>query len=547
MLSKLRIGPKLLLAPGAVLLLLIIVAGGAYYAMVRQNDSLGVIVEQRAGRLRETAALVQSAQRAHSDVYQLLAWLGASFAEPRLAQLLTVIERDQQETGRRLQQLARASAGCAVEQRLVEQAGAAYALYLKAVADVIELARSDASTSASAMSKAERAFDTVAARLAELAAHEQRLSEQAARRASGEFAIISTALLLAVLLSVALSLAISMLVRRALLREVNDIGEAAIDLASGKLLVPQRDYGVDEIAATSRMLDTGIRNLNTTLKGILDAARSIDQSSRQVALGSADLSHRAVAQATSLQHTASSVEELTAVLSQTASSAQAARQLTVDATSVASRGSDMLGRLLSTMGAIRGGACQASVLAERIDGIASEAGMLALNAACAAGRAGSEGADGAHFSALALEVRALAQQSALAAREIGVLMGYALADIDGGRASASEAGDSLAHMARQVDQVGDIIAAISHASVEQASGILEVSEAIVQMDQMTQQNSALVTQASHAAADLQRQAVDLARAVAGFNLDEAALLSLPPRSASSNGRRGHLRLAASRT
>ncbi|WP_426194148.1 methyl-accepting chemotaxis protein [Massilia sp. DWR3-1-1] len=546
MLSKLRIGPKLLLAPCAVLFLLIVVSCGAYYAMVRQNDSLGTIVEQRAVRLRDAAALVHSAQRAHTDVYQLLTWLGASFAEKRLAELLAVIDRDQADTGLRLRRLARDTAAGGVrgaELRMVEQAASAHAVYLKAVADVIDLARADASTSASAMSKAERAFDTVAARLAELSAYEQQLSEQAARRAAGDFATMSTLMPLAVLLSIALSLAITMAVRRALLREVTDIGDAAIDLASGNLLVPQRDYGVDEISATSRVLDTSIRNLNATLKGILASARSIDSASRQMAIGNADLSHRTLAQAHALLHTASSVEEIGAVLSRTASSAQAAARLTVDATSVASRGSDVVDHLLGTMGTIRHGARQASALADRIDGIASQAGMLALNAAVAAG---SVERDASTFAAVALEVRMLVQQSAQSAREIGELMRHAVADIDGGSASASEAGDSIAHMARQVGQVGDIIKSISHASVEQASGILEVSEAIVQMDQMTQQNSSLVTEAARAAADLQRQAVGLAKAVAGFNLDEAALLSLPPRGADGSGRKAHLRLASSR-
>lgn len=554
MLSKLRIGPKLLLAPGAVLFLLILVSCGAYYAMVRQNDSLGTIVEQRAARLRDTAALVNSAQRAHTDVYQLLTWLGASFSERRVKALASLIDSDQADTRRRLRQLAADTPAGSGERRLVDQAGAAHVLYLKAVADVIDLARADASTSASAMSKAELSFETVAARLAELSAHEQQLSEQAARRAAGDFATMSTLMPLVVALSIALSLAITMVVRRALLREVTDIGDAAIDLASGNLLVPQRDYGSDEISATSRVLDTSIRNLNTTLKGILDSARSIDSASRQVALGNADLSHRTVAQASSLQCTASSVEGLSAVLSQTASSAQAAHRLTSDASSAASHGSDVVGRLLGTMGSIRRGARRAGVIATRIDAIASQAGMMTLNAAVEAGQAGRQGKEGAdagngagNYAAVALEVRMLAQQTAVAAREIGDLMTRAVADIDGGSASASEAGDSIAHVARQVVRVRDIIDTISHASVEQASGIAEVSDAIVQMDQMTQQNSALVTEAARAATDLQRQAVDLAKAVAGFNLDEAALLSLPPRTPGASGRKPHLRLASSRT
>lgn len=373
MLSKLRIGPKLLLAPGAVLILLILVAAGAWYAMVRQNDSLSTIVEQRAVRLRDTAALVHSVQRAHTDVYQLLTWLGASFAERRLSVLQGVIDSDQQDSRRRLRQLAQDTRGSATESRLVEQAAGAHALYLKAVADVIELARADASTSASAMSKAERAFDTVAARLAELSAHEQLLSEQAARRAASDFAVMSALLPLAVALSSALSLALTFVVRRALLREVSDIGNAAIDLTSGNLLVPQRAYGADEISATSRVLDTGIRNLNATLKGILNASRAINGASRQMALS--------------------------------------------------------------------------------------------------------------------------------------------------------------------IDRV----------SKQQATVVDPAIEGIVPIDQLGHEKSAVVAEAARAASDLQRHAVDLAKAVAGFNLDEAALLPMAPRKATGNKRKSHLRLASSRS
>lgn len=551
MLSKLRIGPKLLLAPGAVLVLLILVSCCAYYAMVRQNDSLATIVDQRAVRLRDSAALVQSAQRAHTDAYQLLTWLGASFSEQRLAQLARRIERDQADTTQRLRRLAAATAGAGDERRLVEQASAAHRLYLRAVADVIELARADASTSASAMSKAERSFDIVAARLGELSGHEQRLSEQAAQRAAADFAAMSTLMPVLVALSILLSLAITMAVRRALLREVTAIGEAAIDLASGKLLVPQRDYGRDEICATSRVLDTSIRNLNATLKGILDSARSIDSASRQMAIGNADLSHRTVEQASSLQHTASSVEELTAILRHSAASVQVSRQLADGAATASARGSAAIGRLQGSLSTVGRGSRQAGLIAARIDGIARQAGMLALNAALDAGGGAGDGAggvpaDSGSFASVALELRVLAQQAALAAREIGELMALAASDIDSGIACASDADASLAQMVKALQQVSENIAAISHASDEQASGIEEVSQAIVQMDQMTQQNSALVTDAARAAADLQRQAVDLAKAVAGFHLDEAALLALPPRSPGGAARKTHLRLASSR-
>jgi len=539
MLSKLRIGPKLLLAPAAVLLLLILVAGSAYYAMLRQNASLETVVRERAVRLRDTAALVHSAQRSHSEVYQLLSWLGGSFAEKRIAGLSAVIALDQNETGKRLRQLRAAIAPRSVEARFVDEAAAAHLLYLKAVADVIELARADPSTSASAMVKAERAFATVAARLEALSNLEQQLSEQAARRAQADFATMSTLMPLLVGLSVLLSLAITFAVRRALLREVADIGAAARALASGELLVREHAYGDDEIAATSRLLDAGIRNLNGTLKTILASARSIDDRTRQVAIGNADLHQRAAAQGDCLRHTASSVEELTAVLGRTATSARAATRITASASQIAVRGGEGIERLQLAMRTVRRGAGQAGAIAARIDRIAREAGMLVANG-------------GGGLTDAAAQLRGMADQSAQAAREIADLMVVAVNDIDGSSSAAAQAGDSIAHMASAVRQVEQLIDAVGQASARQASGIAEVSEAIVQMDQMSQTNSAMVTAAARAAADLQRQALGLAKAVAGFHLDEAVKPPAPspvpavPAPVRRRVRAGHLWLASNR-
>jgi methyl-accepting chemotaxis protein len=424
-----------------------------------------------------------------------------------------------------------------VEGRFVDEAAAAHALYLKAVADVIELARADPSTSASAMVKAERAFATVAARLDALSKLEQQLSEQAARRAQADFATMSTVMPLLVGLSVVLSLAITIAVRRALLREVADIGAAAQALASGELLVREHAYGDDEIAATSRLLDSGIRNLNGTLKTILASARSIDDRTRQVAIGNADLHQRAAVQGDCLRHTASSVEELTAALGRTATSARAATRITASAAQIASRGSEGIERLQLAMRTVRRGAGQAGAIAARIDRIARDAGMLAVS--------------GGGLTEAAGQLRGMAEQSAQAAREIADLMVVAVNDIDGGSSAAAQAGDSIAHMASAVRQVEQLIDAVGQASARQASGIAEVSEAIVQMDQMSQTNSAMVTAAARAAADLQRQALGLAQAVAGFHLDEAvkppapalAPATAPPRR---RVRAGHLWLASDR-
>jgi methyl-accepting chemotaxis protein len=544
MLARLRIGPKLLLAPGVVLLLLILLSSGAYYAMVRQNQSLEVIVGQRAAHLRDTAELVAAAHHAHTEMYQLLTWIGASFSATRVEALIADIHRRHDAIERRLSNLTRVTDAGSAERRFIEQAETAHASYVKAILDVIELSQVDHSMSANAMSKAERGFDVVALRLRELSRLEQELSEQASNSAAADFKTISTLMPLVIALSIVLSLAITMAVRRALLREVTGIGDAAIDLASGNLMVRPRTYGKDEISDTSRVLDTSIRNLNATLKGILDAARSIDSASREMALGNASLSSRTEAQASSLQQTACSMEELSAVVCHTASSAQAANLLAENASSVALRGGDVVGKLLSTMESIKGSSGKVVELAGMIDNIANRTNILALNAAVEAARAGEHGRG---FAVVASEVRMLAQQSATAAREIRELIALAVAEIDGGSVSVAEAGHNMADIASSVQQVGDIVNQISQASAEQATGIFEVSQAIVQMDQITQQSSSLVTEAAAAAESLQRQAISLARAVAGFNLDEAALLPLPPSvRIGASGRKNHLRLASKR-
>ena len=550
MLGKLRIGPKLLLAPGAVLLLLIVLSCGAYLAMVRQNHSLESIVQQRAVHIRGASELVAEAHQAHTEIYQLLTWIGASFSPARVDALARDIHQRHRGIGVRFAALARVTDAGGAERRYLDQAQAAHALYVKAVLDVIELSQADQSMSANAMSKAERAFEAMALRLAELLLLERELSEQAQRGAAAEFKAMAIAMPLVVLASIGLSLAITVAVRRALLKEVGEIGDAAFDLASGKLTVKDRVYGRDEIADTSRALDTSIRNLNGTLRTILASARSIDNASREIARGNADLSKRTAAQADSLEQTASSVQELTATASKTASDALEANRLAASASSCALKGGDVVERLVSTMDTVKGSSRKVEEIAGVIDAIANQTNILALNAAVEAARAGEHGSG---FAVVAAEVRTLAQQSALAARDIRDLIVRSVAEIEGGAASAEAAGSSMAELANSVQEVGEMIHQISDASAGQVSGIHDVGDAILRMDEMTHQNSARVKEAAAAAEALQRQALSLARAVATFRLDEGAQQLPPPASAPPIGTRpvphvvrGHLRLASSR-
>jgi methyl-accepting chemotaxis protein len=522
MLSRLKIGPKLLLAPGVVLVLLVLLSSGAFYAMVRQNQSLETIVQQRAVHMRAASDLVATAQKAHAGIYQLLTWISGSFPHARTDPLIRDIHRQHAAIDTGFATLARLTRASSAERLYVDQAAAAHRRYVRAVLDVIELAQNDQSISANAMQKAEEAFLVVAQRLTELASLEQDLSEDASESAAGDFRLTAVLMPVVIVLSIALSLVITMAVRRALLTEIRGIGRAAIDLASGDLTVKDRVYGNDEIGETSRALDASIRNLNGTLRTILESARSIGSASRDIALGNANLNTRAGVRV-QLEQTASSMQELAATMNHTADSAQAANRLAESASSVAQMSSSVVDRLVNTMASVKGSSHRVVEIVGLIDSIANQTGTLALNAAVEAARAGEHGRE---FAAVASEVRSLARRASTAAREIRDLVAASVAEIEGDTAWAAEAESSMAHLADSVQQVGTIVSQISSVSAEQATGLSEVNQAIVQMDEMTQQNSYLVEEAATAARTLQEQALTLSRAVAAFRLDEA--VQLPP-------------------
>jgi HAMP domain-containing protein len=284
MLSRLRIGPKLLLAPALVLALLVASSGAAYWAMLRQNQSLDVIVSVRAARIREAGALVAEAQAAHANSYRLLTWISASVSARRIAALEADITHSHARLRARLAQLAARSAAASVQRRLLGQALAAHGLHAAAVREVIELAGGgDQSLAASAMIKAEQAFAREALWLAALAGHEQQGSEADARRAAADFTLLQRLLAALVALSVLLSLAVTLAVRRALLRDVHAIGRSARALASGNLTARTRADGADEIADTARTLEASILSLNGALRDIVNAARSVGSGARLVA------------------------------------------------------------------------------------------------------------------------------------------------------------------------------------------------------------------------------------------------------------------------
>jgi len=521
MLARLRIGPKLLLAPGAVLLLLVVLSCAAYYAMLRQNASLETIVGARAASMRAATTLAAQSQKAHADIYRLLSWMGGSFPLARTEPLRQEILAEHRRIGAGLDAL-RQNTATTDEGRHVEQAAVAHRRYARAVREVIEMAPLDGSIGANAMLKAEGAFALVAQRLNDLSALEESLSRQASNSAKGDFVLISALMPVLVLLAIALSLAITFAVRRYLLGEIGAITSAASDLASGDLTVRERDYGGDEIADSSRQLDASIRNLNGTLRTIVESARQIGAASRDIKLGSLSLGSRAVFRAGSLAGASGSMQDLALTVSLTGDDARAANRLAVSAADVAHQGGDVVERLVATLASSKRSAQRVADIVDQLDAAASDTGTLALNAALDAARTGAEAPEAGEMASVASEVRALARRVAASAREIRALVAQSVAEMDGGAAWAAQAATSMGRIASSVREVEGIVSRIGATSQGQSSNLQEVSGAIVRMDQVTRHNCSLVEQAAGAARTLQLQALALSRTMAGFRLEEGA-------------------------
>ena len=517
MLNKLRIGPKLLLAPVLILLLLILSSSGAWYGMVRQNASLENMVRVRITHLKAASDVAGDAKHVHGNMYQLLSWTNGSFAKARIDALEQQIKARHTAIGSQLAALRGTATGA--ERSLVDAAITALAAYRKAVLETMEMAQMDQSIATNSMLKAETQFVQLATQLAQLSALETTLSSQAHATASAEFRSLGWSMLLTVLLSILVSIVVTMLVRRAMLAEIRGIADAVQDLAAGKLIAGAAKQGNDEIADTSRVLDQTIANLNQTLRTIMEAVQSIDTASREIASGNLDLSARTEMQASSLEETSSAMETLTEAVNDNANNAQLACDLAAQASDLAVQGGAAMQEAVSTMATIRANSRQIVDIIGVIDGISFQTNILALNAAVEAARAGEQGRG---FAVVASEVRTLAHRSAQAAKEIKTLIATSVTTIDGGSVAVQKAGDSMGAIVSSVQQVNDIIQRVKQASAEQASGITEVNQAVTQMDDVTQQNAALVEEAAAAAASLQDQAVKLSAAVAVFTLDSQA-------------------------
>lgn len=255
--------------------------------------------------------------------------------------------------------------------------------------------------------------------------------------------------------------------------------------------------------------------LAAVLQQIRDAAGAVDTAAQEIASGNSDLSGRTEQQAASLEETASSMEELTSTVKQNAENAAHANQLASDTGGVAAQGGEVVRKVVATMQQINASSGRIADIISVIDGIAFQTNILALNAAVEAARAGEQGRG---FAVVASEVRALAQRSAEAAKEIKQLIGESTGRVAEGSELVDQAGQTIEQVVASVRRLGDLVAEIAAASAEQSSGIEQVNETVTHMDHVTQQNAALVEEATAAARTLEQQAGELRGLVGAFQI-----------------------------
>ena len=319
--------------------------------------------------------------------------------------------------------------------------------------------------------------------------------------------------------AILLALLIAFWVARQIARPIMTASDISRRVAEGDLTADIVAAGNDETGQL--MLSLG--RMNGSLLRIVSEVRSgadtIATASAEIASGNLDLSSRTEEQASSLEQTAAALEELTATVKQNADNARQASQLAVSASSVASQGGIVVGQVVDIMVSIDNSSKKIVDIISVIDGIAFQTNILALNAAVEAARAGEQGRG---FAVVASEVRSLAQRSAAAAKEIKQLIADSVSNVDSGTRLVQQAGSTMGDIVASVRHVTDIVGEISAATQEQSAGIAEVNKAITQMDEVTQQNAALVEQAAAAAASLQEQAAKLAQGVSVFQLARPA-------------------------
>ncbi|AVP56952.1 methyl-accepting chemotaxis protein [Pulveribacter suum] len=410
---------------------------------------------------------------------------------------------------------ADAAFGAAIDQALGEIQQ--YATGITPIFEQIERAQLDgagAGAYADRLKGHMEATDTV---LATLGTQAREHMDAARAQLDARTATMSLWIAAAVALALAVLVPLTLLTVRSIARSLHQASSLAERIAAGDLSQAVPAGGGDEIGSLIDAMARMQQSLRTLVEQVQQAAGNIGTASAEIATGNQDLSQRTEQAAASLQETASSMEMLTGTVQHSAESSRSASRLAAEAASVAERGGAVVAQVVHTMGEISESSRRIGDITGVIDSIAFQTNILALNAAVEAARAGEQGRG---FAVVAGEVRSLAQRSAEAAREIKTLIQASVERVAGGTRLVGEAGETMTQIVGSVRRVSGIVTEITEGAAQQSDNLGQINQSVSHLDQMTQQNAALVEQSTAASEALNEQARQLAQAVRRFRVDE---------------------------
>jgi len=427
----------------------------------------------------------------------------------------------------------------------------AYETGIVPIFDQIEGAQLDGAGAGAYASRLREHMEATDKLFSDLATTARKQMDEARAGMDSRTAFMSVLIGAALLLGLAVLIPLTFFSVRSITRSLAQASELAERIAGGDLSHDVQVQHQDEVGQLVSAMGRMQEALRGLVRQVQEAAGNISTASAEIASGNHDLSHRTEQTAASLEETASSMDLLTSTVQQSAESSRHASDFATSAASVAGRGGEVVAQVVSTMDQITTSSRKIGDITGVIDSIAFQTNILALNAAVEAARAGEQGRG---FAVVASEVRSLAQRSAEAAREIKALIGASVERVEDGARLVGHAGETMTEIVGSVRRVSDIIGEITASSAEQRDNIGQISQAVRQLDQMTQQNAALVEQSTAASESLREQASGLTRAVSQFKLagglsalPAAAAVPAPTRvgaapKASALGRSSSLRL-----
>jgi len=511
--NNLRIATRLSLGFGAVLALLLVIVAIAYNRFATTNVGLATLLNYQ-----EQAELAQDWYgKTQLNVSRAIA-VAKTAGQPEVQAYFDPLVKKTSADITAIQQKLEPMITSPEGKELMGVVAKKRAEYIAARSNVFDAIKAVDHVAAETLlnTKMLPASEAYLAAMGKVQAHQDELAKKDADSLDSGIRSASKALLVLLGASLVVGAAMAVVITRSVTVPLHEAVGTARVIAASDLSQEVDSQRKDELGELLRALGQMQGSLRGLVSQVRSSTDSIGTASAEIAVGSQDLSARTEQTASNLEQTASAMEQITATVRQSTESAQQANQLAASATEVAVRGGAAVSQVVRTMEDINASSKKISDIIGVIDGIAFQTNILALNAAVEAARAGEQGRG---FAVVASEVRSLASRSAAAAKEIKGLIGASVEKVEGGTRLVTDAGKTMDEIVSSVKRVSDIIGEITSASGEQSQGISEINGAVAQLDQMTQQNAALVEESTAAAESLKEQAMRLAEVVGTFKLE----------------------------